>query len=107
MFSWVDEFHNAISGISVKKPIKNTQKDAIALGIFTFKNINIFKESYKQLVENQSTVNGEFYIDGCINEAIRLGYKCQLMEVDTFLSWGTPDELNAYLGLQLENAAFK
>jgi NDP-sugar pyrophosphorylase family protein len=97
MFSWVSEKKNNINKIFVKNKPNNVNNDPIIIGIFTFKNIDIYNLCYESNVINNGITNGEFYIDGCINEAIKMGYKCHLMEVDRFLSWGTPQEVNAYL----------
>ena len=48
------------------------------------------------LIERDGRINGEFYIDSCINDAIDLGLNCQLFEVDSFISWGTPNDLKTY-----------
>ena len=41
-------------------------------------------------------VNGEFYVDSCINDALLLGYKCHVFDVDHYFSWGTPNELRTF-----------
>ena len=40
--------------------------------------------------------NGELYVDTCINDAIALGLKCRLFEIDHYLGWGTPDDLRTF-----------
>ena len=46
-----------------------------------------------EMIAADRRVNGEFYVDSCVNDAIALGLQCALVEVDHFLCWGTPDEL--------------
>ena len=48
------------------------------------------------LIARDGRVNSEFYIDSCINDAIGLGLRCHLFEVDSFLSWGTPNDLRTF-----------
>jgi hypothetical protein len=48
------------------------------------------------LVERDGRINGEFYLDSCVNDALSLGLNCYLFEVDHFLSWGTPNDLKTY-----------
>jgi hypothetical protein len=48
------------------------------------------------LIERDGRVNGEFYIDSCINDAIELGLRCYLFEVDNYLCWGTPNDLRTF-----------
>ena len=48
------------------------------------------------MLEHDDRVGGEFYIDSCINHALALGLYCRLFEVDSYLSWGTPDDLMTF-----------
>ena len=41
-------------------------------------------------------INGEYYVDTAINDAIALGLNCVLFLVDYYLCWGTPNDLNTY-----------
>ena len=36
------------------------------------------------------------FIDECINDAIELGLHVKLFEVDHYLPWGTPNELESF-----------
>jgi hypothetical protein len=96
MYGWINEANNVIKSISVKKPFKNTKKVPIALGIFTFKKIEFFEKPYLALLKKKKTINGEYYIDSLINEAINLGIKCKVFDVSHYVSWGTPKELHEY-----------
>jgi hypothetical protein len=49
------------------------------------------------MIERNARVNGEFYIDTAINDALSLGFNCQLFTVTHYAGWGTPDELQTYL----------
>ena len=35
-------------------------------------------------------------MDSCINDALLLGYKCHVFDVDHYFSWGTPNELRTF-----------
>ena len=96
MFGWVEEEKGIISQISVKKPLKRPESDPIVIGTFTFRNPQIFKECVNSLMARNGRINGEFYIDSCINDAIEMGLDCRLFEVEGFLSWGTPDDLKTF-----------
>ena len=48
------------------------------------------------MFEKNTKINQEFYVDECINNAISLGLKCYFFEVDSYLCWGTPDELKTF-----------
>ena len=96
MFGWIDEKQGIISRISVKEPLKCPGTDPIVIGTFTFRRPDIFKECAKRLVARNGRVNGEFYMDSCINDAVEMGLDCRLFEVDAFVSWGTPEDLKTF-----------
>lgn len=93
MFGWIDEENNIIKSISVKKPLLEPKKDPIILGVFTFKNIEVFDKVFNSLINRDGRVNNEFYLDSCIEDAIKLGYRCELFEANSFLCWGTPNDM--------------
>jgi dTDP-glucose pyrophosphorylase len=95
-YGWLECNNGYISNVSVKKPLSSPSSDPIILGAFTFKHSHIFKESVQQLKKNKNSINNEFYIDSCINEAIKLGYKCRIFEVESYLCWGTPNDLKIF-----------
>jgi hypothetical protein len=41
-------------------------------------------------------INGELYLDSCINDAIAMGLRCYIFDVDSFISWGTPNDLRTF-----------
>lgn len=98
MYGWlnVNSESGEILRVSVKVPTASYKDDPIVIGTFTFRNTKIFNEIFLKLFDSGCLVNGEFYIDTCINEAIKNGYKCHYFEVDAFLSWGTPDDLKTF-----------
>lgn len=97
MFGWVDEGpNNVVRKISVKTPLSRPETDPIIIGTFTFKKGEYFSESLKKLVERDGRIRGEFYIDSLINDAIDLGFRCKIFEVDSYLCWGTPSDLKTY-----------
>jgi NDP-sugar pyrophosphorylase family protein len=96
MFGWIDAVNGLIRQISVKKPFSSPATDPIVLGTFTFKRAEDFRKVVNRLIARDGRVNGEFYIDSCINDAIELGLRCHLFEVENFLSWGTPNDLRTF-----------
>ncbi|MFZ6765487.1 sugar phosphate nucleotidyltransferase [Undibacterium sp. Di26W] len=96
MFGWIDEENGLIRQISVKSPLKSPAIDPIVLGTFTFRRKEDFRNAVQRLIEREGRINGEFYIDSCINDAIALGLRCYLFEVDNYLSWGTPNDLRTF-----------
>ena len=96
MYGWVDAEGGRIRSISVKVPLGDPERDPIVLGTFTFRRANDFRRAVDHLMERDGRVNGEFYIDSCINDAIELGLRCHLFEVDNYLCWGTPNDLRTF-----------
>ena len=96
MYGWIESNEGVISKISVKQPLKDPDNDPIIIGIFTFKNKDHFTLATRRLFERNGRVNGEFYLDSCIEDAIELGLKCVVFEVDSYLCWGTPNELKTF-----------
>jgi hypothetical protein len=96
MFGWIDVEDGLIRSISVKTPLSAPASDPIVLGTFTFRRADDFYRALDRLVAREGRINGEFYIDSLINDAIALGLRCHLFEVDSYLCWGTPNDLRTF-----------
>ena len=97
MYGWIDAGADGqIRRIAVKTPLGAPATDPIVLGTFTFRRAADFERVVQRLIARDGRVNGEFYIDTCINDAIALGLRCHLFEVDSYLSWGTPNDLRTF-----------
>jgi NDP-sugar pyrophosphorylase family protein len=96
MFGWIDAENGQIRRISVKTPLASPATDPIVLGTFTFRRAEDFRQVVSRLIQRDGRINGEFYIDSTINDAIESGLRCELFEVDSFLSWGTPNDLRTF-----------
>ncbi len=97
MFGWIDADETGlISDISVKTPLSSPETDPIVTGVFTFKRAHDFQQAVQNLIKRDGRINGEFYLDSCINDAIAMGLKCYLLPVQHFISWGTPNDLKTF-----------
>ena len=97
MFGWIDAGDDGtIKAVSVKTPLADPENDPIVIGTFTFTSVKAFERSINRLLERDGRINGEFYLDSCVNDALKLGLNCHLFEVDHFLSWGTPNDLKTF-----------
>lgn len=97
MFGWVDIGQDGhISRISVKVPLGAPAVDPVVTGAFTFKRARDFVRAAERMIGHGRKVNGEFYVDECINDALALGMRGVAFDVDAYLCWGTPEELNTY-----------
>ncbi len=96
-FGWIDAGADGkIRRVAVKVPLENPAHDPIVTGTFTFKRAADFRRAAERMIERGGRVNGEYYVDECINDAVALGLDCWLFEVDHYLGWGTPDELRTF-----------
>lgn len=95
-YGWVEEQGDAVKSVSVKKPLSNPKHDPIIIGTFTFKKASDFKRSAERMIANDTKVNGEFYIDTCINDAVALGLNVKIFEIDAYLCFGTPEEYKTF-----------
>jgi hypothetical protein len=96
MFGWIDAQDGAVQSISVKQPLGDPASDPIVIGNFTFRRAADVRRVVERLIAREGRVNGEFYLDSCINDAVALGLNCRLFEVDSLLSWGTPNDLRTF-----------
>ncbi len=96
MYGWVSTKGNRITKVSVKKQINNPREDPIIIGTFTFKNSYILGKCLNSLISRDARVNGELYVDSCIDEAMVLGYRCLTLDVDHYVCWGTPNDLRTF-----------
>lgn len=96
MFGWIDAEGELIRRVSVKTQLDTPSSDPIVLGAFTFRKPEDFRRALDQLIARNGKINGEFYIDSLINDAIALGMRCCLFEVDSYLCWGTPNDLRTF-----------
>lgn len=97
MYGWIDaDEEGSIRKVSVKIPLQNPKNDPIIVGAFTFKHAKDFVYAAKRMKQREGKINGEYYVDTAINDAIELGLKCKLFEIDYYLCWGTPDDLRTF-----------
>jgi len=98
MYGWIkaDASHN-VSGVSVKVPISaEPVKDHAVTGAFYFRRARYFIEALQSLYQKNITVNGEFYVDSCIDECVKLKKKVKVLETTHYIGWGTPNDLKTY-----------
>jgi dTDP-glucose pyrophosphorylase len=81
----------------VKLVAKNNPISNIAtVGFYYWKYGSDFVKYAEQMIEKNTRLNGEFYIDLVYNEAINDGKKIITYKADRFWSLGTPEELDYF-----------
>jgi len=97
MYGWIDTDETGIiQNVSVKAPLADPKKDPIIVGTFTFKKLDNFLKSVERMKERGALINGEYYVDMAINDAIALNLRCVLFEIDSYICWGTPNDLRTF-----------
>lgn len=98
MYSWVIcDDSDIVKRVDVKKFNGNDPlKEYAIVGTMFFRNKDVYLRSLDSLYFKDSRVNGEFYIDSMLNEAIEIGYKVKNFEVSNYICWGTPNDLKTY-----------
>ena len=82
-----------VTEVAEKKVISN---DATA-GYYYWSEGQDFVKYAKQMIEENSRTNGEFYVAPVYNWAIRDGKKIAISQVDKVYELGTPEYLEKYL----------
>jgi NDP-sugar pyrophosphorylase family protein len=95
-YGWISESDGLVNAISTKVPLSDPRNDPIMIGTFSFKRAGDFFAAADHMYARDGRINGEFYVDECINDALEMGLTCAIFEVDHYLPWGTPDELDTY-----------
>ncbi len=101
-YGWIKiDNDNNVKGVSVKIPISdNPRNDHAIVGAFYFRTARIFLDCLKYLYDNDIRVNGEFYVDSCVDSAVKLNYKTRVFEVDKYICWGTPNDYRTFTAYQ-------
>jgi bifunctional N-acetylglucosamine-1-phosphate-uridyltransferase/glucosamine-1-phosphate-acetyltransferase GlmU-like protein len=98
MYGWVvTDHHNIAQRVSCKIPISDTPLNNHAIiGTFTFKKAKDFIDCSEAMIAADRRIKGEFYVDEAVNVAIESGLRVKVFEVDRYICWGTPQDVETY-----------
>ena len=99
MYGWVEPAADGLAAlrVSCKVPIsKEPLDDHAIIGTFTFKKAQVFFDAVEAMVRADRRINGEFYVDVAADHAIRAGRRMRVFEVEHYIGWGTPQDLDLY-----------
>jgi bifunctional N-acetylglucosamine-1-phosphate-uridyltransferase/glucosamine-1-phosphate-acetyltransferase GlmU-like protein len=97
-YAWLKtDKKNNVSGISIKKAISNDPyNDHAFIGAMYFRRAKFFTDALKYLYKNNIRINGEFYLDSTVDVLIKQKHKVKAFEVDSYIGWGTPNDLKTF-----------
>lgn len=98
MYGWVKvDTGDTVTGVSVKIPISDEpMNDHAVIGAFTFRRWADFVRSCDAMIAADRRIKSEFYVDEAMNLAVELGLRVKVFEVDRYICWGTPQDLDVY-----------
>ena len=86
-----------VQKVSCKVPLSGRPLGDLGVtGAFYFRKAQFFFEAVESMVAKGRRVNGEYYIDECINELVEGGRKVAAFKAEKYLCWGSPNELKTY-----------
>lgn len=92
----VDPNGDVISIIEKECISENPELDQMVTGTFWFKRGSFFSDAAQSLIASKKKVNNEYYVGTSINHLIDKGLSVKFFEVDQWVSFGDPIELNLY-----------
>jgi dTDP-glucose pyrophosphorylase len=98
MYGWVRvDSHGKALGVSCKAPISDEpMRDHAVIGAFSFRRAADFIGCTEQTIAANRRIKNEFYMDEVMNVAIESGRRVEVFEVDDYVCWGTPQDLDVY-----------
>lgn len=96
--SMLDDGQNCLKEIREKFTFTNNKMDCFqSSGTYYFKNGEILKTNFQELVDNGPTLNGEFYVSLVYNKMVAKNLSVYIYKIPIFLQWGTPEDLEEYI----------
>ena len=94
MYGWVDVAHDYHARrVSVKVPLSETPlNDHAVVGAFSFRRARDFLRAASLTITLNKRTRGEFYVDEVMNQVIGAGLRVGVLEVASYIGWGTPDD---------------
>ena len=92
----VDE-NNLLLEVREKYSFTESKMDSYqSSGTYYFKSGALAKKYFRELIEQDISVNGEYYVSLVYNLMCRDNLKTHIYEIDKFCQWGTPQDLEEF-----------
>lgn len=83
--------------VSCKRPLsERLLDDHVLSGFFSFGSARRMLQGIDELVASGQRINNEVYLDSLPNLLIARGLRVVVFEVDKYIGWGTPTDLEQY-----------
>ncbi len=76
----------------------NRMEEYASMGTYYFKKGAYVKKYFKELMDENINLNGEFYVSLVYNLLVNDGLTVSIYDVQHMLQWGTPQDVEEYLG---------
>lgn len=97
-YAFVKEENMLMIEIQEKKPYTSNKMDEYASnGTYYFKSGSIVKKYFQELIRQNISINGEFYVSMVYNLLKQDNLNILIFEIEKMLQWGTPKDLEEYL----------
>jgi hypothetical protein len=94
---WVEVAERRVVRVSCKVPISaNPIGDHAISGCFSFRSAGRMIDYIDRMVAQNVRVRGEFYLDTLPNLLVADGRRADVFEVDKYIGWGTPADLDDF-----------
>ena len=98
-YAFCKEENNILLEIKEKEPFTDNKMNEYASnGTYYFKSGKMVKKYFKELIDLDINLNGEYYVSLVYNLLVRDGLKVNIFEIENMLQWGTPYDLEIYKG---------
>jgi NDP-sugar pyrophosphorylase family protein len=98
-YAFCKEENLELMQIKEKEPFTNNKMNEFASnGTYYFKKGSYIKKYFKELIDLDLNIKGEYYVSLVYNLLVRDGLKVNIFEIENMLQWGTPYDLEIYKG---------
>ena len=98
-YAFCREDNKVLIEIKEKEPFTDNKMNEYASnGTYYFKSGSILKKYFKELMDLDINLKGEFYISLVYNLLVKDGLRVNIFEIENMLQWGTPYDLEIYKG---------
>lgn len=96
-YGWVRVDGSRVVEVSCKAPISEQPiGDYVASGWFSFRSASIMVRAIDRMIAQNVRIKNEFYMDVVPNMLIAQGERVDVFEVDKYIGWGTPADLEDF-----------